>query len=286
MPLDYEKLCAVHFKNETRRYDEKDTILYALSIGFGADASSQRELEYVCECLNGKLKTVPTLATVLVRTAGDIDLPGINHELLVHGDQRLRIDNLLPPRASVLADTRVVEIFDKGRDKGALLLVETSLRLEDDTPLATSTTGLFLRGDGGFGGASEGAPKPHPVPEREADFTAPIHTAPNQALLYRLNGDRNPLHADPEFAARAGFDRPILHGLCSYGLACRGVIQYVCDYDARRIREFDARFSSPIFPGDVLEMEFWLGDETVSFRVRNKESGRIVINNGRCVLAN
>lgn len=286
MPLDYEKLCAIHFKNETRRYDEKDTILYALSIGFGADASNQRELEYVCECLKGKLKAVPTFATVLVRTAGDIDLPGINHELLVHGDQRLRIDNPLPPRASVLADTRVVGIFDKGRDKGALLLVETSLRLEDNTPLATSTTGLFLRGDGGFGGTSEGAPKPHPVPDREADFTTPIHTAPNQALIYRLNGDRNPLHADPEFAARAGFDRPILHGLCSYGLACRGVIQYICDYDARRIREFDARFSSPIFPGDVLEMEFWRGNETVSFRVRNKESGRTVVNNGRCVLAN
>ncbi|MCY4030693.1 MAG: MaoC/PaaZ C-terminal domain-containing protein [Hyphomicrobiales bacterium] len=284
MPLDYEKLRAVHFKDEAHHYDEKDAILYALSVGFGADASDRNELGYVCECLEGGLKTVPTLATVLVRSAGAIDTPGINHELLVHGDQRLRIDNPLPPEADVLADTRVVEIFDKGADKGALLLVETKLRLEDDTPLATSTTGLFLRGDGGFGGPKDGAPRPHAIPECDPDFIAPLHTTPNQALLYRLNSDRNPLHVDPDFAARAGFDRPILHGLCSYGIACRGLIQHVCNYDAWRIREFDARFSAPVFPGDVLEMEFWHKDETVSFRVRNKESKQVVINNGRCLL--
>ena len=286
MPLDYEKLRALHFRDEMRHYDKKDVILYALSVGFGADASDRNELEYVCECLEGGLKTVPTLATVLVRSAGAIDTPGINHDLLVHGDQRLRIDNPLPSEADVLADTRVVEIFDKGEDKGALLLVETKLRLGNDTPLATSTTGLFLRGDGGFGGPKDGAPRPHTIPERDADFTAPLHTTPNQALLYRLNGDRNPLHVDPGFAARAGFNRPILHGLCSYGIACRGMVQHVCDYDAWRIREFDARFSAPVFPGDVLEMEFWREDKTVSFRVRNKEKKQIVINNGRCLLEN
>lgn len=286
MPLDYEKLRAVHFRNEARHYDEKDVILYALSVGFGANASDRNELEYVCECLESGLKTVPTLATVLVRSAGAIDTPGINHELLVHGDQRLRIDNPLPPKADVLADTRVVEIFDKGVDKGALLLVETKLRLGDNTPLATSTTGLFLRGDGGFGGPKDGAPRPHTIPGRDADFTAPLHTTPNQALLYRLNGDRNPLHVDSGFATRAGFNRPILHGLCSYGIACRGMVQYVCGYDARRIREFDARFSAPVFPGDILEMEFWREGKTVSFRVRNKENEQVVINNGRCLLEN
>ena len=286
MPIDYESLRATRYENEVCHYSDKDAILYALGVGFGADPADQRELDYVCECLEGGagLKTVPTLATVLVRTAGAIDAPGINNELLVHGDQRLRLERPLPPEASLLADTGVVEVYDKGKDKGALLLVETRLRLESGALVATSTTGLFLRGDGGFGGPSSGAPKPHPIPERDADTQAILQTQPNQALLYRLNGDRNPLHVDPAFAARAGFERPILHGLCSYGVACRGMLQHICDYDHSRIREFDARFSAPIFPGDALVMEFWRDDETVSFRLRNHQSGQVVINNGRCLL--
>ena len=286
MPLDYERLCAIAHSGETCRYNDKDAILYALSTGFAGDPANAAEMEYVCECLEGRaLKTVPTLATVLVRTAGAIDAPGINRTLLVHGEQRLRLERPLPAQADLLADTRVADVFDKGKDKGALLVVETALRLRDgDVPLATSTTSLFLRGDGGFGGAAGPAPQPHPIPERAPDLRAILHSQANQALLYRLNGDRNPLHVDADFARRAGFKAPILHGLCSYGIACRGVLQHVCDYDHRRIRAFDARFAAPVFAGDALAMEFWRDGTIVSFRLRREESGEMVINNGKCIL--
>ena len=286
MPLDYARLCAIAHAGEACRYGDREAILYALSVGFGGDPADLAERDYVCECLQGRaLKTVPTLATVLVRTAGAVDAPGVNRTLLVHGEQRLRLERPLPAQAALLADTRVVDVFDKGPGRGALLVVETRLRLEaGGAPLATSTTGLFLRGEGGFGGNAGPAPRAHAVPGRAPDLRAELHTRPDQALLYRLNGDRNPLHADPDFAARAGFGAPILHGLCSYGIACRGVLRHVCGYDHRRIRAFDARFSAPVFPGDALAMEFWRDGDIVSFRLRRRDGGEVVIDNGRCAL--
>jgi acyl dehydratase len=158
------------------------------------------------------------------------------------------------------------------------------VKLADGGALFTLGSTMFFRGDGGFGGTSEGAPAPHPLPDREPDAMCDMPGRPDQAMVYALCGDRNPLHRDPEFARKAGFDRPILHGLCSYGIACHGVLKTLLDYDHTRLTGFDVRFSSPVFPGETQTVEMWQDGNVISFRVRIKERDIIAINNGRCTI--
>jgi len=268
-------------------YSDRDSLLYAVAIGMGRDPMDARELAYVCETVGSKV--VPTAATVLARAnrtagAGMSLLGKMNFALMLHGEQRLVVHQPLPPEAETLVSNRTTGVFDKGEGKGALVTNETAVTLADGSPLFTLGSTLFFRGDGGFGGKSEGAPVPHPLPEREPDAVCEMPGRADQAMAYALCGDRNPLHRDPEFAKRAGFDRPILHGLCSYGIACHAVLKTLLDYDQTRITGFDVRFSSPVYPGETQVVEMWQDDDVISFRVRIKERDVVSINNGRCTL--
>jgi acyl dehydratase len=282
MGMNYDDLMSRTAEGERHSYSDRETILYALGVGMGRDALDEQELDYVFE--RGTLKTVPTLATVLTRSALLRDC-GFDYAKVLHGEQRLVLHRPLPPAGRVIADSRVVAAYDKGRDKGAVILTETRVRsAEDGEPLYTLGSTTFARGDGGFGGPAGSGPEPHLLPERAPDLVCALETRPDQALLYRLSGDRNPLHADPALAKRVGFPAPILHGLCTYGTACRAVLQNVCAYDHTRIVGFDVRFSSPVYPGETIATEIWVDGKTVSFRCRVPARDATVINNGKCLL--
>ncbi|MDE3115099.1 MAG: MaoC family dehydratase N-terminal domain-containing protein [Pseudomonadota bacterium] len=283
MPINYDELIKAGATGLTASYTDRETMLYALGIGFGRDPLNADELPFVYE--NG-LRTVPTMATVIGWGASAIlAKSGINYLMVVHGEQRLAIHQPLPAVADVTMDERVLGLFDKGKDKGAVLLVERVIKdAKSGGKLCTLVNTIFARGDGGFGGPKEGAPEPHKLPDRAPDLVHECDTRVDQALLYALSGDRNPLHRDPNVAKMAGFPRPILHGLCTYGTACRAVISTVCKYDATKITGFDVRFSAPVFPGETIVTEMWVDGPVVSFRARVKERDVVVLNNGKCTL--
>jgi acyl dehydratase len=289
MAIDYERAMALKTEGREISYSDRDVMLYALGIGMGADPMDRKELPFVYE---KGLRPVPTVATVLGAgqgggRGGGLGEMGINFLLVVHGEQRLTVHKPLPPSGELYSDWRMTDVIDKGRDKGALLISETVLRARaSGEKLVTLSGTTFARGDGGFGGPSEGGPVPHEPPaDRAPDMEAAISTRPDQALLYRLCGDRNPLHSDPDIAKAAGFPRPILHGLCTYGITCRAVMQSFCAYDPTQIRQFDARFSSPVFPGETITTRMWKDGTVVSFDAVIKERNATVIKNGKCVLA-
>jgi acyl dehydratase len=282
MPLDYDAIMQLTSSGEFR-YTESDTILYALGIGFGRDSLNEAELPFVYE---DGLRTVPTMATVIAWGTPLARRAGFNNMMVVHGEQWLTLHRPLPAAADIVSRERVAGLFDKGKDKGAVLLMEKTLRLkETDELLCTLRATAFARGDGGFGGPRDGAPEPHRLPGRAPDLVHACDTRPDQALLYALSGDRNALHRDPKAAQRAGFPRPILQGLCTYGTACRAIVSTVCGYDAAKITGFDVRFSSPVFPGETIVTEIWVDKNVVSFRARLKERDAVVLNNGKCTLA-
>lgn len=281
--LDYDKIMQLKLEGEPFRYTERDTMLYALGVGFMRDPLNTKELPFVYE---NALRAVPSMATVLAFAQSAIARTGANFLMLVHGEQRLTLHKPLPTAAEVIAEDRIVGAFDKGKDKGALIVSEKIIR---DKPtgenLCTLSATVFCRGDGGFGGPKEGAPEPHPIPDRAPDMVHGADTRRDQAFLYALSGDRNPLHRDPNVARMAGFPRPILHGLCTYGTACRSVLSTVCDYDPARIIGFDARFSAPVFPGETIVTDMWVDGAVLSFRSRVKERDVVCLNNGKCTLA-
>ena len=245
-------------------------------------AMNEAELKFVYE---NDLQTVPTFATVIGWGQATLARSGINYLMVVHGEQRLTMHKPLPVEAEVIADDRVVGAIDKGEGKGALVLMEKVIReKKSGDKLCTLGSTIFARGDGGFGGPKEGAPAPHSLPSRAPDIVHACDTRQDQAFLYALSGDRNPLHRDPKIAKMAGYERPILHGLCSYGTACRAVISTVCKYDAKKIVGFDARFSSPVYPGETIVTEMWVDGSVVSFRCKLKERDVVVLNNGKCTL--
>lgn len=282
MPIAYDDFLALRDTARAFSYVERDTMLYALSAGMGRDPLNGAELPFVFE--GAGLKTMPSMSAVLTRSALSRTLP-VDMAKLLHGEQKLEIHRPLPPAANLLADTRITEIIDKGPGRGALIYDETVARLADTgEPLYTVRATLFARGDGGFGGRAGPVPPLHVIPDRPADYLHETQTRADQALLYRLNGDLNPLHADPRLATEAGFPVPILHGLCTYAIACRAVMATLCDYDASRMRTFDVRFTSPVFPGDRIETQMWVDGGTASFRCRVPDRGVIVVDNGRCIL--
>ena len=288
MPIYYPDILDQGTKPKTFSYGDKDVMLYALGVGIGQDPMNETELAFVYE---KGLKVVPTAATVLAYGRGE-PLPTPeghrpsqpNYLMLVHGEQKVELHRPLPISATFTSESRTIGAFDKGKDKGAVLVSETIWRDETGEKVATLTGSSFCRADGGFGGPSEGAPEPHPTPKRAPDKTVDITTREDQALLYRLNGDRNPLHSDPESAKRSGFPRPILHGLCTYGITCRAVLQEVVDWDADRIQSHEARFSSPVFPGDTITVDLWIDGPVVSFEARVAARNVTVIKNGKTVL--
>ncbi len=283
MTFDPDTLLARADTDLSLSYTEKDAILYALSVGLARDALDSRELRYVYEGA-GWLMTMPTFATVLIPDLFTPDL-GWDFERVLHCEQRLSVYRPLPPAADLKVDKRVAAIHDLGKARGAMLYFEAEGRLaSDDTVLFTAGSTILARGDGGFGGSRGDAPTPHRVPSREPDLACQLQTTANQALLHRLNGDYNPLHADAELAAKAGFHRPILHGLCTYGIACHAILKTVLEYDYTLIAEFDARFSSPVLPGDTIATDIWQDGNVISFECRVVERNVTVLKHGRCLL--
>ncbi len=282
MPIAYPAILDLKTQDQPFEWKDRETMLYALGVGLGADPMNEKELPFVYE--NG-LKAVPTLATVVAWGAGPgLGQLGINFLMVVHGEQAVELHKPMPTEARVTADSRVAAVYDKG-PKGAVLVTETVLKEEGTgEKIATLTASIFARGDGGFGGPAEGQPEPHPIPERAPDLSLDFETRPDQALLYRLSGDRNPLHSDPNIAKMAGFPRPILHGLCTYGITCRAVLQGFADYAPERIKSHAARFSSPVFPGETITVDLWRDGDVVSFEAKVKARGVTVIKNGKSVL--
>lgn len=266
----------------TQNYGVKDAILYALGVGAGND---DQDLEYVYEKL---LKPLPTFAVVLAREAFWLNEPrfGIDVSKLLHGEQSLEIHAPLPASGVVRGQLEVEALHDKGEGRGALLVMKRSISdAESGAPLATVRITSFLRANGGFGGNSDGAAVPHRLPERAPDLSVALPTSPDQALIYRLSGDYNPIHIDREVAAKAGFPGPILHGLCTYGIACRAVLRGVCGDDPTSLRRFDARFSSPVYPGDEIVTDIWRDGDVASFRSRVPARDVIVLNNGLALIS-
>jgi acyl dehydratase len=251
----------------------RDTMLYALGIG-------ATELAFVYE---QNLQALPTMAAVLGSPGFVWRSPefALDWTRVLHGETSLHLHAPLPVEGEVRGETTFGPIFDKGADKGAVIY--TTRRIFDETGVHVATLGgaIFARGDGGFGGTSEGQPKPHTLPDRPADLTHDLTTAENQALIYRLSGDYNPLHADPAVAQAAGFPRPILHGLCSYGVAGRSVLATLCGNDPARLKRLNVRFTSPVFPGETIRTEIWRdGEGRASFRALVAKRDAVVLNNG------
>lgn len=283
MAIPYDKLIELEAPAAPFTYTDRETMLYALGIGLGGDPMDRRELPFVYE--NG-LRTVPTMATVVAWDHRVLANTGINRLLVVHGEQRITLHRPLPTAATVLAGGRIREVVDKGEGRGLLLYVEQTIRDKDTgEPLCTNLSTVFARGDGGVGGPAKGGPAPHALPQRAPDAASDLATRPDQALLYRLSGDRNPLHSDPDVARTAGFDRPILHGLCTYGIACRAILGTMLDYDAAAVTGFEARFSAPVFPGETIRTEMWRDGSEISFRCLVPGRDSVVLDNGRATLA-
>ena len=267
----------------TRSWTSTDCLLYALGVGAGAADPTGFELEFTTEnSAEVEQRVLPTFATIVgLGGAGRASLGTFDPAMLVHGEQSIEMHGVIPPSGSVTTTSTVAGIYDKG--SGAVVVLESESRLADGgAPLFSSRSSLFIRGEGGFGG-DRGPSSPGRAPEGEPDESVSYTTRTDQALLYRLSGDRNPLHSDPVFAKRAGFDRPILHGLCTYGFTGRALLHTLCGSDPARFGAMHARFSRPTMPGDTLTVSMWVDGHEASFRTENQR-GETVIDGGRFVM--
>ncbi|OJY45498.1 MaoC/PaaZ C-terminal domain-containing protein [Pseudonocardia sp. 73-21] len=253
-----------------------DVLLYALAVGAGHD-DPLGELAFTTDNTDGVGPAVlPTYANIITR-GSRIPLGDFDPALLVHAEQGFRLHAPLPVEGRATTTSTVTGVFDKGR--GALVRTEAeAVDAATGQPLATTVQSVFIGGEGGFGGP-RGSSGPSPVPESAPDHIVGYTTAPGQALLYRLTGDRNPLHTDPAFARRGGFDRPILHGMCTYGFTARALLATVCDGDPARFRGMDARFTRPVLPGAELTVSVWRDGAGAWFRTTS--GGETVLDRGR-----
>jgi acyl dehydratase len=255
MPIDAARAVAAEPRSATVTWDHKDIQLYHLGVGAGRPATDPDELRYTLE---SRLHVLPSFVTVAGAGRGvvsGITLPGLDIPLasVLHGGQRIALHRPIPLTGTATSTSRIAAVYDKG--KAAVLVLRTEAA-DDDGPLWTSDSQLFVRGEGGFGG-ERGPSERLEVPGRAPDRTVERHIREDQALLYRLSGDLNPLHADPDFAKLAGFDRPILHGLCTYGTTLKAVIDTLLGGDVTRVRSYRARFAGAVFPGETLRVRMW-----------------------------
>lgn len=282
MAVDYETLMALKVPDSTQLYTAKDSILYALGIGIGADPMDETQLRFVYE---KDLRAVPTQALVLALPGMWVRDSGLDYAKVVHGEQSAEFHAPIPAEGEVSATLRITDIIDKGEGKGALVYAERVLRdVATGTKLATLRQSIFARGDGGIGGPAKAQPPVHALPDRAPDGMVSLATVPQQALIYRLSGDWNPLHAEPAMAQRVGFPGPILHGLATFGVAGHALLKGVCGYDPDRLASIAGRFTAPVFPGETFETDYWVEGEEVSFRTRVAGRDAVAINNGRAVL--
>lgn len=285
MAIDYEKLLAIDIPEVDQTYTAHDTMLYALGLGFGHDPMDEAELSFVYE---RNLKALPTMVCVLANPSGWLRThnTGVDYLKVVHGEQSFRLHRPIRPAAKVRGKTRVLDVIDKGAGKGAVVQTERTLFDADSTaPLATLINTTFCRGDGGFGGPARPSPPLQRAPDRLPDIVCDLPTRPETALIYRLSGDYNPLHAEPAAAKAAGFPRPILHGLGTFGIAGHAILKTLCGYDPKRLVGMSGRFSAPVFPGETIRTEIWRDGNDVHFRSRIAERDVVVLSNGRAELA-
>lgn len=297
MTIDYHHLRQRAFAPVHQHYAERDTMLYALSLGLGNDPLDSSALPFVYEGAPGGLHALPTLAVVLGYPGFWAREPdtGIDWVKLLHGEQRMRLHRPLPASGDIIGRNRITHLIDKGASKGALMVTERRLETEGGELLATLQQVSFLRGDGGYSQQGGGQPSDEPLPglqptpeHRAPDFSDTQSIRPEAALLYRLMGDYNPLHADPEVARKAGFERPILHGLASYGLLARAVLRQCAEGDAARLKALDVRFTAPVYPGETLVTEIWrLPDQANRFQLRARvaERDKVVLSHGSVELS-
>lgn len=293
MTIEYEKLKHWPFGDVEQSYTESQTMLYALAIGMGSDPTDERQLAFVYE---KNLKAMPTMAVVLGYPGLWMQDPatGIDWVRVVHGEHSLTVHRPLPAAGSVVGRARVRALVDKGSSRGALVVWERTLhdRKTGDL-LATMNQVTFCRGDGGFSERPGNGPlggDPAPVARPDAPSAAPdsvcdLPTLPQSALIYRLCGDTNPLHADPAVAAAAGFSRPILHGLASFGVAAHAILRTYCEYDPRRLHSLGVRFASPLYPGETMHFEMWRRADELQFRARALQRDALVLSHGTACIA-
>jgi len=285
MAIDYDRLMQRQFAPLEHRYSRRDSMLYALGIGLGADPLDKGQLAFVYE---EQLQVFPTMPVILGYPgfwARESDT-GIDWRKVVHAEQAFELHAPLKPEGRVIGSNRVSALYDKGAEKGALLCQERLVTDVDTGELiATVHQVSMLRGDGGFGGPVGSPPPPHPMPTRSADVICDLPTLPQAALLYRLSGDYNPLHADPAVASDAGFARPILHGLCTMGVACHAALRGMLQYRAEHIRAMRVRFTGVVLPGDTIRTELWMDGDVISFRATALERNVVVLNAGKITLA-
>ena len=282
MPIDYDRLVNFEIPEVEQRLTRRDTMLYALGVGLGADPCDEDQLKFVYE---ENLQALPTMAIVLAAASGWTSRSpelGVTTSHTVHGDQGFRILKPLPIEGDLLGKTRVTGVVDKGAGKGALIMTETNVREKaKGDVICTLTSTTFARADGGFGGPTGPVKAPHPVPETPPQFTCDLPVLPQAALIYRLSGDYNPLHADPAHARKVGFKMPILHGRCTFSIAGHALLKTLCEYDPRRLVAMEGRFSSPVYPGEIIRTEMWRAGAVVSFRSTVPARGVTVLNNGK-----
>ncbi len=286
MPIDRDKALQAQFSESQSHYGPDDVILYHLGIGAGTPATDPNELEYTYE---KNLKVLPSYVVVSGKNStgggggglGKIEGLDFNPAMLLHGEQDIEIHKPLPTSCKYTSQSRISDIFDKG--KAALVIMENTATDEDGDKLFTNRMSLFLRGEGGFGGPS--GPKVGNVkPDRDPDGVVEKQTLPQAALLYRLNGDKNPLHADPEFAKRGGFDLPIIHGLLSYGLTCKAVVDDALGGDVTKVARYQARFAGVGFPGETYVVSWWKEGNQILIEAKSKERDAVIISNAAFTL--
>lgn len=269
MPIDLAKALGYTLPAVEASWTPDDVILYHLGIGAGDPPSDARELEYTYE---GHLKVLPAFGVIPVFRAimSVSQVPGLGFDLatVLHGEQELRVHKRIPTSAKVTSTARVANIWDKG--KAAVVELQVDTRDETGDVLFANTFTLFMRGAGGFGG-ERGPDKAQEAPTRAPDLVVESRTLPQQALLYRLSGDKNPLHADPAFARLGGFDRPILHGLCSFGMACKAAVDHLCKGKVEQVASYQARFAGVVFPGETLVTSLWREDGRILLSASTKE---------------
>jgi acyl dehydratase len=290
--IDYRKLKDWAFPVIEHNYTSDDSIRYALALGMGDDPMDEEQLKFVNDVVPGQPLAVPTMAVILGFPGSWMQdaAIGIDFKKIVHGEEKVVLHRQLAASGTVISRHRVVRIVDKGQGRGATITYEKTLFDKNSGEhLATVVHTTFARGDGGFsaqdGLTDEPLPAPQAVPTREPDRSCDIATLPQQALMYRLCADRNPLHSEPTVARAAGFDRPILHGLCTYGLAARALLSHWCDHDPSRLKSLFTRFSSPVYPGETVKVEMYIEGDMVLFRAIVKERNIKVLDFGCAEIA-
>lgn len=284
MTIDTHRLLNWPFEERVQTYTERDTMLYALSVGLGSDPLDRSQLKFVYE---RDLVALPTMAMILGWPGLWFSDPatGIDAANVVNGGQDLILHAPIPAAGKVRSQTRVTGLIDRGSGRGAIIHLE---RLVADqasgSRMATVSTTLVCRNDGGFGGPTGAAPSAPAIPEREPDHVVDLPSLPQAHLLYRLNGDHHPLHADPEFARSVGFARPILHGLGTFGIAGHALLKAVCGYEPRRLVGMGARFSAPFFPGETLSVELWQDGSKLTYRAWVRARNAKVLDSGHATL--